>query len=304
MQVRDSLKPTLELIKSLSLPDFPSGSSINFYQDNLFLIGDDANTILVLDAQYSHRSTIRLFEHPEKRIPKTIKQDFETSTIVHVNGLDYLFVLGSGSRDNRTKCILIPLKDSLQENVYIQSVDYRQFRDRLESMDFGEINIEGSAVIGSHFIMSNRANGKNLVNRLIITEQSFWNNQRQSTISISTLVLPGNSNSAVGVSELCYLPSNDTLLMTLSTELTDNTYQDGPVGDSYIGWIQNIGGKLDQPTIELDGILNLAACNPVFEGEKVEGICVERAYDGEFIIHLISDDDHGHSTLFKIKSNF
>lgn len=304
MLAPDKLKPTFELIKSLSLPDFPSGSSLTFYQDNIYLIGDDATDILVLDAQYNQRSLIHLFDYAEKRIPKPIKQDFETSTIVHVDGIDHLLVLGSGSSTNRKKGILIPLKDSLHDNVRIQTVDYSEFIDRLERMDFGEINIEGSTVIGNHFILSNRANSKNLLNKLIITEYSFWKNQAQPNISVSALVLPGNSNVVIGVSELCYLSSRDMLLMTLSTELTDNAYEDGPVGDSYIGWVEKIESKVGQPTITLDGMQNLAESNAAFQGEKIEGICVERAHEGELIFHLISDDDLGHSTLFKVKAIF
>jgi hypothetical protein len=46
------LIPKTEFLSSLLLTDFPSGSSINYYDGKLFLVGDDANDILILDTDY------------------------------------------------------------------------------------------------------------------------------------------------------------------------------------------------------------------------------------------------------------
>ena len=92
--------------------------------------------------------------------------------------------------------------------------------------------------------------------------------------------------------------------MTLSTEATDSSYEDGAIGDSYLGWANAITNKIGNSQIELDGIINLSESNDAFEGEKIEGLCVESVMGDTSIIHLVSDDDKGHTKLFKIKLSF
>ena len=296
------MKPSLELIKSLLLPDFPSGSSINFYQGSLYIIGDDANDILVLDSLYNQQSLIHLFDYPEKRIHKVEKPDFETSTIVNLGGEHYLLVLGSASRPNRTKGVLLPLKEKTIAKSQIIAVDYQQFVNRLEAIDPVEINIEGSTVIGNQFMLGNRANRMNPVNKLITTEVDFWKDQFNASIRVSSLKLSTKQDEIIGVSELCYVPSRDRLLMILSTEGTDSSYEDGAIGDSYLGWINEISSKIGRSVIELDCLINLSERSNVFKGEKIEGLCVEMIANNEMTLHFVSDNDRGESTVFKVKA--
>ena len=284
------------------LPDFPSGSSINFYQGSLYIIGDDAKDILVLDTLYNQQSLIHLFDYPEKRIHKVEKPDFETSTIVKIGGDDYLFVLGSASRPNRTRGILIPLKEKAIAKNQIIAVDYQQFVNRLEAIDPVEINIEGSTVIGNQFMLGNRANRMNPVNKLITTEVDFWKDQFNASIRVSSLKLSTKQDEIIGVSELCYVPSRDRLLMILSTEGTDSSYEDGAIGDSYLGWINEISSKIGRSVIELNDMINLSESNKVFKGEKIEGLCMEMIANNEMTLHFVSDNDRGESTVFKVKA--
>ena len=256
----------------------------------------------MLDTLYNQQSLIHLFDFPEKRIPKKVKADFEASTIVHIDGEDYLLVLGSASRPNRTKGILFPLKERTIAKSQIVTVDYQQFIDRLEAIDPGKINIEGSTVINSQFMLGNRATRKNPVNKLIITADDFWKDQGNASILVSTLRLPTKQETIIGVSELCYVPFHDRLLMSLSTEGTDSSYEDGAIGDSYLGWINDTSSKIGRSVIEVDGLINLSECNSAFKGEKIEGLCVEMIANNEMTLHFVSDNDKGESTLFKVKA--
>src|SRR6187402_3566118 len=96
--IHHPVNPTIQLLKFLLLTDFPSGSSIAYHNDKFYLIGDDASHVLILDLNYSEIDSITLFNHPEKRIPKSEKADFEASTIVQVDNEPYLLVSGSASR--------------------------------------------------------------------------------------------------------------------------------------------------------------------------------------------------------------
>jgi hypothetical protein len=294
--------PVIELIKSSLFNEFPSGSSINYYNGNLYVIGDDANTILILKPDYEEQEHIRVFNFPEKRIPKAEKADYETSTIVIEDNIDYLLVFGSASKKNRRKGSLIRLEKIAQADgeVSTREIDYAHFIKRVKNEGIKDINLEGCAIVGSHFLFSNRANDDNPTNQLIITESDFWN--RQEVVSIRTLDLTlKNSNVVFGVSEMCYVESMDRLLMTLSSEATDSVYEDGAIGDSCIGWIDAISTKMHQSQLSLDGLFNLSDCNEVFKGEKIEGLCVERVVGNELVIHLVSDNDQGVSKLFAIK---
>jgi hypothetical protein len=91
------------------------------------------------------------------------------------------------------------------------------------------------------------------------------------------------------------------LLITLTSEAVDNAYDDGAIGDSYIGWINDASVKLKAHELKIDKIINLADVNTVFKKEKIEGICVESVTTSEVVLHLISDNDAGESGLFKIK---
>lgn len=293
---------SVDYLKSILLPDFPSGSSINYHNAKLYLVGDDATTLLVMNADYQELETIPLFDFTETRIPKAVKWDFETSCVVKYKGQDCLLVLGSASRKNREKGMLLPIDDSrTTAQARFLELDLSDFVSRLKEKISAEINLEGSTVIGGNLILSNRSNLSNPDNTFIITSSDFWNNPGTAPLSLSQLTWPLQSPTGLGISELCYVPSTDLLLLTLSTEMTSNAYDDGAIGDSYIGWVKDISTKLKQPTIALEGILNLSAVNAVFKGEKMEGICVESATNDALLIHLVSDNDQGTSKLFKLR---
>jgi hypothetical protein len=55
----------LKLQKTLTLSDFPSGSAIEFYNNHLYLVGDDATQLLVLDPSYKKVDSIELFKSSE-----------------------------------------------------------------------------------------------------------------------------------------------------------------------------------------------------------------------------------------------
>jgi hypothetical protein len=289
-----------EFQKSLLLTEFPSGSSVNFYKNKLYLIGDDATHILVLDREYRRVEEIALFNFDGKRISKEEKIDLETSTLLTLNSIDYLLVVGSSSRKKRKRLLLVPLERSASKALPIEAVKIKIFVERLEQTEIAEVNIEGSCIIGAQLILSSRGNRSNPASFLIRTDTTFWEHQADAMIAIASIQLPSNAP-AMTVSELNYDKSKDMLLLTFSMEATDNAYEDGAIGESYLGWINDITGKLGQDTIHVQGLIKLSDVHDSFKGEKIEGICIEDHDDEEMIAHLISDNDLGESQLFKLK---
>lgn len=297
------MKNFIQLLKKFDLPDFPSGSSINFYDNQLFLIGDDANSIWILDTEYRKINTLRLFGHEEKRIPKKEKVDLEASTFVAINGVEYLLIMGSGSKRLRKKLYIIPYEEQRLNLNQSSAQDTDVFIDRIKQFGINEINFEGITTVSENnkILIGNRGNRESITNHLICTDAQFWNIQSNAMIHVMPLQLPLISGASLGISELYYETPLDLLLVTFSSEDTSNTYDDGTIGDSYIGIIMNFEGKMLDKILMIDEMICLAEVHPDFKGEKIEGICIETIQGDTLIVHLISDNDMGESKLFKVK---
>lgn len=295
--------PDVQLLCVGLLADVSSASSINHHNGKLYLIGDDSTTTVILDTRYTLLDSLRLFNYPEEHIPKPVKIDLETSSLVLVNGKLNLLCIGSGSRDPRKKVLRIPLSDSglFDHNQSVEFIDVSEFIKRFASLGIDEINIEGSAQIGECFILANRGTKTYPVNQFVVTDARFWNNPKKASLKSIQLMLSHDEKEFLGVSELCYVTSSDMLLLTISTENTSNSYDDGEIGDSYIGWIKNISTKLNGVKLHLDGVINLSNASEEFEGQKIEGICVESANDDNFLLHLVSDNDGSDGRIFNIE---
>lgn len=297
------MKPRIELIKSLLLSDFPSGSSINYHDGKFYLIGDDSTNILLLDTDYQKIDSVQLFDYPEKRIPKSDKIDIEGSAIIEIKGKDHLLILGSASRKNRKRVILIPFSNfgldfkTLEHSLF----KTKDFINRIKSNGIEEINLEGVCLFQKDLLLGNRGNRTSQNNHLIITDRDFYARQDDAKLLLRKLLLPDDQPKLLSISELCFIDVQNILFITLTSEATDNAYDDGEIGNSYIGWIYDATTKLQSQEIVLDGLINLADVDAVFKSEKIEGICAESVTNNELILHLVSDNDAGESRLFKIK---
>lgn len=297
------MTPEIQLIKSLVLTDFPSGSSINYREGKFYLIGDDACHILILDGNYEKVESVQLFNSSEKRIPKSEKPDLEGSVILKIDGNDHLLIIGSASRKNRKYIILIPFSDNGLDFQTLEHALYKtkKFIKRISSDHIEEINLEGACLMQSKLVLGNRGNRANQNNHLIITDKDFWKRQEECMIIVIKLLLSKQTDTALGISELCYIDLLDTLLITLTSEATDNAYDDGEIGNSYIAWINAARTKLHFKEISVDGMMDLGEVDAVFKNEKIEGICAESVTADELLLHMVSDNDKGESRLFKVK---
>lgn len=285
------------LIKTTVLNNFQSGSSLDFYENNIFVIGDDTRDILQLNTEFKEINRVNIFKNEiDQRIAKDVKSDLETSTVVNIDGITYILILGSGSRENRAVGYLL----NPDLNVVTERFKYNRFVIRLNQAGIKEVNIEGSAVVGDKMLLVNRGNKTNPDSFLIVTDHNFYDNEATATIFLSRLQL---SDKDAGVSEIYYDSQNDILFLTATVEDTTNAYDDGKIGDSYLGYVRNISKKLNQNTISVDKLIKLTEISNLFNNQKIEGICVEGKIDNYHIIDLVSDNDNEESHIFKIKIN-
>jgi hypothetical protein len=288
----------LHLLDNIELDSFPSGSGIEFFNDRLYLVGDDAKEILVLNKRWKEKERITLFTNEETRIPKKEKADLEATTVLVINDSHYLLVLGSGSKDPRNKAIILEMA-----NKEITTIDISYFYERLKSiLQLTEINIEGAALVNNYLVLANRGNKTFPDNHLIVTTPLFWQDQANAPVQIHQLNF-SEYEGPIGISGLCYSEHHEQLLFTTSMEDTPNGYDDGAIGKSYLGIINNIFRKLGRPheKLSINELIDLPATSKKFEGYKIESLCIQSEKDHSIKLHLVADNDNGKSYLFKVQ---
>ena len=272
---------------------YPSASGIESFHNNLYVIGDDANKLLVLDKELKPTDSIALYSFPSKRIEKNVKADLESITVTNDNKL---FLLGSGSLSpyrNRGWLIdpVTKQKDSLNLDVFFRN---------LANAGISEINIEGMTSVPGNMILANRGNKNYPKNYLIVTRADFWHMQERLPFTLIAVGATKDTSVFNGVSGLSYAPGSDRLLLSVSTEDTRNAMDDGAIGKSYLWIIKNFSSKKRWKAINPDQVVDLEAVDPIFKGQKIESVCVTRETRNFLYIVLAADNDNGSSSFFKM----
>ena len=275
------------------LTEYPSASGIEFLNKQVYIIGDDAASLLVLDSNLVITDSIPLYSTTEKRIPKAIKPDLESITVTHDNKL---LLLGSGSlAPYRNTAWLIDPQTKQKDSIRLDT-----FYQRLKISGLPEINIEGASAIPGFMLLINRGSKGYPKNHLVFTATQFWNDQAQSPFS--TILLGANTDSTQfsGVSGMTYATQSDGLILTVSTEDTRNSFDDGAIGKSYLWIIKNISGKRSGKTINPDQVIDLTESDDRFKQQKIESVCIIKETTDFLHLLLVADNDNGSSTLFKV----
>jgi hypothetical protein len=292
------MKLTLTDFKELTT--FPSGSGIEFHDDKVFIVGDDAKEILIMNKRWKELERIPLFESDVERIPKKIKSDLEATTVVMVNSIPRMLILGSGSKTlHRNKAILLDLDSYLKAEF-----DMTIFFERIKAAGIVDLNIESAAtLVEDYIILGNRGNKKNPDNHLIITKNTFWKHQAEAELTVLPIVFPGKENKMkhAGISGLTYSHKNDWLIFTASTELTDNPVDDGPIGDSFLGIIENASRKIGRKDMKVNEYINLGEAEKSMKGYKIESVCIQSEKEDRVKLQLVADNDNGITCVFKVR---
>ena len=287
---KESTAQKIKLLKKTHLTDYPSASSLEFYKGKLYVIGDDASSIWILDKDHRVLDSIVLFPSKEKRIDKAIKADLESSAIIEVANKDRLVLFSSFSGAKRNKIIFVDLENN----------NFRQVDSHIDTVGIEESNIEGAANVNGKLVLSNRANTTHKNNSLVFT--TLDSNGLGKNYKIINLILPQKKN-IIGISGIAYIKEKDMLIFSASTEDTPNAYTDGTIGTSYIGYIKKISKKLDATNVKADKMISISKYLSEKSAQKIESMIVEEIKRGKAIVHLAADNDNGESTLFKLRLN-
>lgn len=272
--------------------DYPSASSIEYIDGKLYLMGDDATNLLILDTGLNIVDSIPLLSYSEKRIPKDIKPDLEASAL---NG-DTLFLFGSGSLSPYRN---FGWKHSLKSKDN-DSINLEPLFLKAKDLGIEQINIEGACFVSGKLILVNRGNKGYPQNHLIITDEKFLNNDSSFQLFIIPFAAQKNLASFKGISGLCYARESDQLIMTVSTEDTKNSYEDGAIGNSYLWIIDNISTKINSRTLGSKRVIDLEYIDARFKGQKIESGTVIDETDDLVHLAMVADNDDGSSTVIKM----
>ncbi|MEO7983818.1 MAG: hypothetical protein ABI688_07035, partial [Bacteroidota bacterium] len=150
------------LKETKKLDHYPSASGIEYFNNQFYVIGDDANNLLILDSNLTPKDSITLYSFTEKRIPKAAKADLEAITVTKDNKL---LVVGSSSvSPYRNIAWLIDPVTQQKDTIRLDS-----FYQRLQGNGIKEINIEGISSIPGAVILSNRGSKGYPKNYLVFT---------------------------------------------------------------------------------------------------------------------------------------
>ena len=275
--------------------DYPSASAVEYFDGKLYVMGDDAVNMIVLDINLKIIDSIPLFSFSEDRISKSTKHDIES--ILLLKDSSKFLLLGSGS--------LSPYRDTawIIDPVTKQkgTISLSQYYQYLKTKGLDEINVEGATSLeGSGFVFSNRGHLNWPKNYLIFASHLFLPEPADNAImpvkSADTAVFQG-------ISGLAYVSISDALIMTVSTEATKSSFEDGAIGKSFIWIIKNVKGITDPRELKPETIIDLESLDSNFKGQKIESVTIIHETKEIIRLVLVADNDDGTSTIFKLSVN-
>lgn len=272
--------------------DYPSASSIEYYDGKLYLMGDDATKLLVLDTNLNIVDSIPIISYSGNRIPKNIKPDLEASAL----DTDNLFLFGSGSLSpyrNFGRKLNLKTKDS-------DSINLEPLFIKAKHLGVEQINIEGACFVSGKLLFANRGNKGYPHNHLIITDEKSLNNDSSFQAFIIPFAPQKDTASFKGISGLCYAKESDKLILTVSTEDTRNSHEDGAIGKSYLWVISNISTKINDRVLGTKRVIDLEYIDSRFKGQKIESATVIKETENLIHLALVAENDDGKSTVFKM----
>ena len=274
---------------------YPSASGIEYFNNWLYVIGDDAKNLLILDSNLNAIDSITLYTYTGPRIPKDIKADLESAGIINYNKKSMLLLLGSGSSPLRNTGWLIEPLTRQKDSIRLDT-----FYSLLQSKGLDVINMEGFCSLPGKLILANRGNKAWPHNFLVVTNDHFWENESHAPAHIIRLGAHSDSSSFQGVSGLAYAARSDRLILSVSTEDTRSSVEDGAIGKSYLWIIDNISSKLRGEGINPNKIIDLEEIDSRFKGQKIESVCVTKESKDFINLVLAADNDNGSSVFFKV----
>ena len=287
-------KNNFPAVQIKKLDNYPSASSIEYINGKLYLMGDDATHLLVLDTSFNIIDSIPIIANSARRLPKETKPDLEASAFsVDSN---QIFLFGSGS--------LSPYRNfGWKHNLKTKgndSINLEPLYLKVKSAGIEQINVEGACFVSGKLLLVNRGNKGYPHNHLIIVDEKFLKNDSSFQLFIIAFSAQKHLDSFKGISGLCFARESDQLIMTVSTEDTKNSYEDGAIGNSYLWIINDISTKISNRALGSKRVIDLEYIDARFKGQKIESATVIGETNDLIHLAMVADNDDGSSTVIKL----
>lgn len=267
--------------------NYPSGSTISYFGERFYIMGDDASEILILNESLDKEERIQLFpKGKDLRVPKALKADIEASVVISQEGREFILFLGSGS--------LSPHRDSAflfdPGSKELKRIDLAGFYDELRAY-FSHLNIEAATMIGEDLILGIRGNTSNPDNFIVLASFNGLSPRFKRKLFINLPV------EHAGISGMDYDEQHNVLFITFSSESTSNSIDDGEIGESYLAIITGGREQLKNHQLIIPSLTKLSDLSDELKHKKIESVSLIK---GKRQLLLIADDDKGGTSLFKL----
>ncbi|MFV0199035.1 hypothetical protein OBK01_12600 [Empedobacter falsenii] len=236
----------------------------------VYTISDDNPHLFVYDKKKKEVEKINL--NPEVKSEgshKKDKPDFEAITKYK----DHLYILGSGSKENRFDLISYNLKTKQVENETYRDL-FEKFLSvsKLSKKDF---NIEGIITDGHCTYFFNRGNGPAAANGIYRVGGAL-NDLKNKPIDYYPITLPKLNNEITTFSDAIMVDGK--ILFTATVESKSTTQFNGEIKGSIIG--------------ELDlAIMEVTRWQKISDDKKIEGLALYKESRKNYTLYLCEDND-------------
>lgn len=288
----------LTIVSEKIIDQLPSASGISYQNGKIWAVGDDANSVFVLNMDYDilEKYTIsQLNNLVNGRIEKAIKADFESLAVIDQD----VYILGSGSKEiSRDTLVIFNMVDKKVEGKYNMRPLYQELL-KIGGFDSSmQINIEGLVISEKEVYLLQRGNicGRNDIYQMSRTDFiAYLQTDSLPKIELFRFELPEIDSYKSGFSGACLSSDQQNIIFTSSVEATNDVYHDGEVLGSFIGMIPitGSGAMKDMQSWPLlkDGL---------HYKTKIESVSVIAQDDHCIQLLCASDNDNGKSGFYRI----
>ncbi|WP_192821994.1 hypothetical protein [Rufibacter sp. LB8] len=297
--------PAAIITKKVSLKGIPSASGIERVGNRYYVIGDDSPYLFCLDQDFKLIDKIQLLQTDSLtagRIPKPVKPDLEAITSITLEGMPYLFIIGSGSMPARNQGFLVPVgRSGLGKPISLSLQPlYQHFREDKNVVGQATLNLEGLAADEDYLYLLQRfaPGGQNVVITYTLSSiEQFLLGKRPAPkpTSVQQWALPDLASIKTGFSGMA--PAlGGKLLFTSSAEETPNAVLDGEVYGSMVGWLKAHPRPSAQP-LQPEVIVPITEKDGAAYKSKIESICILDTHRRHLEAVAVADNDDGFSEL-------
>lgn len=285
----------VKVTKAKELDKVKLGTHIQFHDNSVWIIDQNSSDILKTNKNWRERETLDLFHQPKLPIQgklhlKDIKPGLKTNTIVEINSIPRLLIVGDGGNDPYSKNGILFNLDSYHKD----DLDLAPLFQQMEKNGIKNPNIVAAATFPDDILVFAHQPKEDVeVPKLIIVKNKFWKKTGTIPMTILPMEFPDKPTAPFHLTDFSYAPDNDWLLFTAYTTKEHSI--------NYLGVIENASRKIGRKHIKVNELIVLNKHIEDFEKCNVESICVQSEKINRLKIQLLSHHDNGCTTLYKLR---